>query len=836
MTEVLNLPYYNNTNYPLAVKEQLSKLPYTDSDAGKLKYHQFIVKEFFTRNKNARGLLISHGMGSGKTRLAVSIADYYRRMDKHRQVVVLLSKSLEGNFRNTIKEYTNREDSYIDSNYKFVSLNASNMFKQVSNVDKTKEEIEYEKRLGDFMDDVQKDNSLDNSLLVIDEAHNLFNAITNGAKNATNLYDLIMASTNLKLVFLTGTPIINDPFELVPCYNMLRGYIVIDNSLAIGGNNPTLNKDTYTGVEGGKDPDFEISSDSDQDEDPKTTSADVDNNVDNNLDADVDADVDVNTNVDVDVNTNANANNNNKLSSNIKNEFAFEMEPENVNFTKKKIVVEDAESPKNVKQFNKRSKSNFNTHGSKKSKKPKDKTTLFSEVSDEFEEFFVDRDNKTIKNKDKFTNRIYGLSSYYGDLYVSASGDKQGFPKKLPTVIEKVPMSVYQFSRYILARNQELEETKHGYKSKDSRFSASKGGNSTYRVKSRQLSNYAIPDYALGPVRGAKAREKFINKITIEDLQNTDEFSPKMGRVFHNIGHHESSPGMIYSQFVSGEGLGIFARILEANGYKNSLEKNIDNGYDIKEKSSKNYAILSGDIDPEERSELIKTFNKPENADGSLIKLLLLSGAVAEGIDLKRIRHVHIMEPFWNYARINQVETRAIRYLSHTDLPVDQQNVQTYIYLSDYPKNYPKNKIKEPTTDVDLYTKSLDNMKIINNFMLAIAESSMDCSLHYPNLSEDVKKNIHCKMCSPTNDQLYHPLLNKDMTLPNACKPYSEKKVTAQEILDEITGEKFYYKKSTDNHLDIDIYMFNKKFNGFTPMPRNHPRYGSIYSMIIEKG
>ena len=46
MADELNLPYYNNTNYPLAVKEQLGKLTYSDDDAKQLKYHQFIVKEF----------------------------------------------------------------------------------------------------------------------------------------------------------------------------------------------------------------------------------------------------------------------------------------------------------------------------------------------------------------------------------------------------------------------------------------------------------------------------------------------------------------------------------------------------------------------------------------------------------------------------------------------------------------------------------------------------------------------------------------------------------------------------------------------------------------------
>jgi hypothetical protein len=808
MTEELNLPYYNNTNYPLAVKEQLGKLTYSDDDAKQLKYHQFIVKEFFTKNRHLRGLLLSHSMGTGKTRLAVSIGDYYRRVDGNRRVIVLLSKSLEGNFRNTIQEYTKHDDEYISKNYKFVSLNASNMFKQISNVDKTRDELEYEKKLGDFMDDVQKNNSLDHSMLIIDEAHNLFNAITNGAKNATALYDQIMASVNLKLVFLTGTPIINDPFELVPCFNMLRGKIILNNA-------PKEYKDKHEHYKG--------------------------KNKGNKHGGDEDDDSDNNTSVDIDDEVNPNDNEDNDETTDTKYLHLNTLVDEKTSIVPLREVVKTVEDTPIDKDARIRSSKSFkkrtNSIGKPNHTKVKDSDTtmLFSESSDEFDEYFVDRHNKTIKNKEKFMNRIYGLSSYYGDLYFSVSGNKQGFPIKLPTIVEKVPMSEAQYARYIIARNQELEETKHGYKTANSRFSASKGGNSTYRVKSRQLSNYIIPEYALGPVRGAKAREKFIDRIKTEDLENTDEFSPKMGKVLHNISHHSKSPGMVYSQFVSGEGLGIFARILEANGYKNVLDPARENGFDITERSNKNYAILSGEIDPEDRIDLIKKFNQPSNADGSVIGLLLLSGAVAEGIDLKRIRHVHIMEPFWNYARINQVETRAIRYLSHTDLPVDQQNVQTYVYLSDYPKNFPKSKIKEPTTDIDLYTKSLDNMKIINEFMLAVAESSIDCSLHYPNLDADVKKLINCKMCSPTNDQLFHPLLSKDMTLPNACKPYSEKKVSASEIIDSVTGEKFYYKRNPDNHLDVDIYMFNKKLNGFTPMPRSHARYGAIYSAVLDK-
>ena len=40
------------------------------------------------------------------------------------------------------------------------------------------------------------------------------------------------------------------------------------------------------------------------------------------------------------------------------------------------------------------------------------------------------------------------------------------------------------------------------------------------------------------------------------------------------------------------------------------------------------------------------------------------------------------------------------------DLPPKKRNVQPYIYLSTYPKNYDKAKINEKTTDVDMFENS----------------------------------------------------------------------------------------------------------------------------------
>jgi superfamily II DNA or RNA helicase len=760
MDSLQQLPYFNSTNYPLAVRNQLAGLKYDEAEEVLLKYHQFITKKFFTENPHQRGMLICHSMGRGKTRLAAAIATHFRSYDSERQVIVLSAKSLEANFRKEVATYVSNLklelpssiDDYIDANYKFVSLNASNMFKQMRNVDKSADEIAIEKRFGEFIE--YSKSSLENSLLIVDEAHNLFNSITNGAKNAVGLYDLIMKTTNLKLIFMSGTPIINDPFELVPCFNMLRGMIKVNTSRMQGG---TKGSDETT-------PDIDI-------------------------------------------------------------EYSFQAMPEPEEVTKRVPYKAPTAKPRN--------------RPSKKTgirSAPDEYVTLFSEDNEEFEDYFVNHEARSIKNKDKFTNRIYGLVSYYGDLYFESDKEKPNFPKELETIVEKIPMSHTQFARYMSARITEREESRRIFKHGKARFSSLSGSASTtYRVKSRQISNYCIPEYALGPIRGQKAREKFIDKITDDDLRNLDEFSPKMKRIIENINKHPNDLGIVYSQFVSGEGVYTFSRVLEALGYRKYGESftSDESDYDMKKPdrpTQPTFAILTGDIEPEERAKIIATFNTVDNTHGKHIKLLLMSGAVAEGIDLKRVRHVHIMEPFWNYARINQVKTRAIRYLSHDDLPESDRNVQVYVYLSDYPEAYPAKKITEKTTDIDLYDNSLDNMHIINTFMLALVEASIDCAVHHSKLPAAVQDKIKCKLCAPDSAQLFHPILYKDMELPSTCKPFSEKKVTVEEILLPDSDEKFYYKKDEEK---INLYHFNKKLNGYAPMLRSHPKYGQLMEAVM---
>ena len=212
-------PDQDSTNFPIGVKNNLNAIlknsddKYTKKEF--LRYHQYIIYQYMIKNPKARGLLLYHEMGMGKSISAVALAEYYRKYDPDRNIVVLLSKSLQENFKKNIGKFIKDQtknyvkdaakspdlasnltdsqiDTIVDKKYKFVSLNASNMFTQMTRIDKTNEELQMEKQLQEFTDIVEKKDFLENSVLIIDEFHNLANSITNGSYNAIRLYDTIM--------------------------------------------------------------------------------------------------------------------------------------------------------------------------------------------------------------------------------------------------------------------------------------------------------------------------------------------------------------------------------------------------------------------------------------------------------------------------------------------------------------------------------------------------------------------------------------------------------------------------------------------------------------------
>ena len=245
----------NNTSFPTKATAKLRELygryitaRSTPADAenrwaGILKYYQYLVRAVMSdpeygigADGNARGLLIYAAMGMGKTRLAVAVA---MALWDVRPVVVLLARSLQANFRETVagvvgllagddvsEEERRAAVAAAVARFTFVSMDAYNSADQMSRAGALGEKS----RAGALGEKSRAGTSLtgglDGKLLIVDEAHNFFRAIINSSAenaNARRVYDMVMAARNLRLIFLTGTPAAKDPFELVPCFNMLAG-------------------------------------------------------------------------------------------------------------------------------------------------------------------------------------------------------------------------------------------------------------------------------------------------------------------------------------------------------------------------------------------------------------------------------------------------------------------------------------------------------------------------------------------------------------------------------------------------------------------------------------
>ena len=245
------------------------------------------------------------------------------------------------------------------------------------------------------------------------------------------------------------------------------------------------------------------------------------------------------------------------------------------------------------------------------------------------------------------------------------------------------------------------------------------------------------------------------------------------------------------------------------------------------------YASYTGNETPDEREiiknvlnsnwkfvpqNILKEIQKisPNNYFGEIIKVLMITSSGAEGISLKNVRFVHIMEPYWHPVRIQQVIGRAKRICSHSDLPKEYQDVHVILYLMTFNEEQinsdgaielrlkDKSKIDHKnvvSSDEFLYEiskiKEKINLDILNN----IKQSSIDCSIHSRSSSTEKIKCFTIGNASNDNS-MFIPNINaeqKDKDLK-----INQKQVTLK--LFKIRNENLALDKETNDVYDYDEY------------------------------
>ncbi len=225
----------------------------------------------------------------------------------------------------------------------------------------------------------------------------------------------------------------------------------------------------------------------------------------------------------------------------------------------------------------------------------------------------------------------------------------------------------------------------------------------------------------------------------------------KIGRYSSKIksimDHIMNSKGivLIYSQYLDA-GLVPLALALEELGFKrygedkhslfrpgsktNNEKLNVYSlpGFENRENKSKNsqacYSIISGDksLSPDNNKEIEALTNN--NLNGNRIKVVLISQAGTEGIDLKNLRQVHILEPWYNLNRIEQIIGRARRNCSHSQLDLKDRNFQLFMHVSE---------LNDPdieSLDMFLYRNAEKKSIKIGKVTRVLKSVSIDCLLN----------------------------------------------------------------------------------------------------------
>jgi hypothetical protein len=309
------------------------------------------------------------------------------------------------------------------------------------------------------------------------------------------------------------------------------------------------------------------------------------------------------------------------------------------------------------------------------------------------------------RNLTKFKELAKGYISYY------RGAPPVAFPKKNIKIVN-CKMSDYQYKSYkTVATDEGPFRTGDILKLPNNFF-----------IGSRLISNIAFP-------------KKGINQdgydLLAEDkllMTNLKKFSIKFYKILKQI-KQSDGPVFIYSNFKEYGGLKSFIKVLEHHNFVNY--KDFGEG-------EKRYAVWSSDEKHEMKEELKDVYNQFDNADGSKLKVILGSPSIKEGVSLLRVSEVHIMEPYWNLSRLEQVIGRAVRFCSHKDLAKRHRHVDIYIYIADHPK-------EEMTIDKYILNMAYKKNKIVSKFEMALKESAVDCKLnYYGNVYNKKDEHIEC--------------------------------------------------------------------------------------------
>ena len=606
-------------------------------------------------------------------------------------------------------------------------------------------------------------NPFDNKVVIMDEIHNFAASVASNGFNAPLIYELLMRAKNLKLVLLSGTPVINNAYEIAIICNLLKGFtITYECSL----QSTITDMDTFTQIIRSNKSIYNFNLEN------KTLEVVLNPNSFENVEDSID-------NFSVIIKKDLREQKDNFMAS-----FQAYMKKNNYplleSYTTNYYTLFDDILTGDSSQWWKRDlRMEHMLSGTDTPLPELNPFRLMSNIfkkknMTKFSDKYINLDDLSVVNTVDFKRRILGIISFYNEV---ASYDKENpiFPGIIyaDEVETNVVMSDYQFKLYVQER--EVERKYEDIGKKLSQIETIFNTANLFKVYSRTMGIIVFPPLIERPrhsklrrvirsenpdiVEYSSEEKKLLEKLYIQkrldalaaltkrNLQYTEStpsepynlpvLSPKYTLLLKNI---LQTPGLVfcYSQFRSIEGIGLFVKVLECNGYyaynpteteeerttkkiivqdkvrfeisehtwgtftvfkiEHEKDSSVETLYHLLQANGEMitttrdkiyrcyFSLWTGEEDVETRKQLLIIFNKESNKYGTESLILLTTSAGAEGISLMNVRQVHILEPYWNNVRIKQVIGRARRVRSHIKLPKEQRNVKIFQYVIRFSK------------------------------------------------------------------------------------------------------------------------------------------------------
>lgn len=652
--------------------------------------HQHIAKDFIQPDNPYRGLLLYYGLGSGKTATAIAAMEIFTLRTR---VVVMLPSTLHLNFAQEIQKFGGHVVRLRQA-WKLVEPPAGDVVRlcgaynvdaalvakhgglwlpdddgtpydaldqarrdqvraQVdSTIERTYEFVHYNGVTAASA--VLKDRDFfEGKLVVIDEVHGFISRSRSDEGPTRRLYDMLMDARRAKIIALSATPLINEPAELALLANLLRGRVrCVQLQVASHASDAEALR-------------RELEADPSVDEVRVLVG---------------------HRRLDVTL---------------LPPGFANVPEMPGTGIVAA-VPGEDPGDRRATMRVAGRLRRIVERHGTSVAGVELRDIDLFPAREERFDELFVDAGRGTLKNVAALRRRLGGLVAAYD------RRDEFAYPEVSETRVVRVPMTATQTAQYIRQRTTEIAREKRRRKTRDGAADAGAGT----KTNTRLLCNFAFPAAIPRPFKSAisnpddydaeldEAVATLVARAsTFLSASGLPELSPKFAAIVQSVAG-APGPCLVYTNFRRVEGVFLLGAAMEAHGFERLAYDPAGQRLTFRSATAPKYVVYDG-AEPDEMRVLLAVFNGdvaslPEgvvaqlrdisgtssNVRAEWVRAMLITQSGAEGISLKNVRQVHIVEPHWQPVRAQQVVGRAVRANSHAALPPADRRVDVFAYCT----------------------------------------------------------------------------------------------------------------------------------------------------------